>query len=572
MAAINTRPQVSPVAFSGVLGDTVRALAPHSEADPVGILGSLLSAFSAAVGNLPNVCFGTQSQTLTVWSVLVGNTGLGRKGTATRVALDVLRTALPDWTKANILEGCPQSGPAYVSTLADMGGTALMLEEEFADLLKVSARYKNMGKALRRSWEGASVSNRTKEAVIHIDAPHVAIIGNVTPTEWGTSVGKADKAGGTLNRFLPLYVERSKRIRLSDQISATEWSQLIKPLAAVLKAAVRFARNTEEVTLSDAALSLWDDQLCEAIESLTIGREAMEQFAARGTDQAMRIAALYALADMRDEILPQDLDAAVSLVTYMAETVQFLSPDVTEAGASLPLEKRIEAFVRQAGEEGVPAGDLYRKFGMKKAEMEAVVTGLPTVEIVTGKSTGGRPPRFYRYVAETVTSEGESEVTEVETEETDTVSVLTEETEVPTLEVPSVDLLSDDDWWTETEEEKALAESLKAPIMEAPKEAVPSAVEALRARLQAPKEEIKAEVKPSGLSAVDALQALLNGATMTDMEPVKVATPKPAEKVQSVSFRKVAARTLGTKVVPPVTFQAPTFDDSDLEVMVDVAA
>ncbi|MEV0417331.1 DUF3987 domain-containing protein [Streptosporangium canum] len=555
--SVNTRPQVSPVAFSGVLGDTVRALAPHSEADPVGILGSLLSAFSAAVGNLPNVCFGTQSQALTVWPVLVGNTGLGRKGTATRVALDVLRTALPDWTKANILEGCPQSGPAYVSTLADMGGTALMLEEEFADLLKVSARYKNMGKALRRSWEGASVSNRTKEAVIHIDAPHVAILGNVTPTEWGTSVGRADKAGGTLNRFLPLYVERSKRIRLSDQISATEWARLIKPLADALKAAVLFARNTEEVTLSGEALKLWDDQLCEAIESLTIGREAMEQFAARGTDQAMRIAALYALADQRDEITPQDLDAAVGLVTYMAETVQFLSPDVTEAGASLPLEKRIEAFVRQAGEEGVPAGDLYRKFGMKKAEMEALVTGLSTVEIVAGRSTGGRPPRFYRYVAETVTSEGESEVTEVETEETDTVSVLTEVTEVPTLEVPSVALLSDDDWWTETEEEKALAESLKAPTVEAPKEAIPSAVEALRALMEAPKGEIKAEVKPSSLSAVEALQALLNGANATDAEPVKVVTPEPAEKVREISLRKAEVRPLGTKVVPPVLFKAP---------------
>ncbi|MER6175499.1 DUF3987 domain-containing protein [Streptosporangium sp. NPDC001681] len=568
--SVNTRPQVSPIVFSGVLGSTVRALAPYSEADSVGILGSLLSAFSAAVGNLPNVCFGTQSQTLTVWSVLVGNTGLGRKGTATRAALDVLRTALPDWTKGNILEGCPQSGPAYVSTLADMGGTALMLEEEFADLLKVSARYKNMGKALRRSWEGASVSNRTKEAVIHVDAPHVAIIGNVTPTEWGTSVGKADKAGGTLNRFLPLYVERSKRIKLSDQISATEWSHLIKPLAAALKAAVLFARNTEEVTLSGEALRLWDDQLCEAIESLTIGREAMEQFAARGTDQAMRIAALYALADQRDEIAPQDLDAAVGLVTYMAETVQFLSPDVTEAGASLPLEKRIEAFVRQAGEDGVPAGDLYRKFGMKKAEMEALVTGLPTVEIVTGKSTGGRPPRFYRYVPETATPDEETEVTEVETEETKTASVLTKLTEV----VPTVDLMADEDWWTETEEEKALAESLKAPITEAPKEEdkspVPSAVEALRALMEAPKEEIKPEVKPSGLSAVEALQALLSGASKAN-EPVKAVRLEPAA---TVDVSKAEVRPLGTKAVPPVIFQAPTSDDSDmtLEVLVDVAA
>ncbi|MEV6867903.1 DUF3987 domain-containing protein [Streptosporangium subroseum] len=362
----------------------------------------------------------------------------------------------------------------------------------------------------------------------------------------------------------------------SDQISATEWACLIKPLADAIKAAVLYARNTEEITLSGEALTLWDDQLCEVIESLTIGREAMEQFAARGTDQAMRIAALYALADQRDEITPQDLDAAVGLVTYMAETVQYLSPDVTEAGASLPLEKRIEAFVRQAGEDGIPAGDLYRKFGLKKAEMEALVTGLPTVEIITGKSTGGRPPRFYRYVPETATPEEETEVTEVEMEEIETLSasVLTEETEVATLEVPSgVDLPEDDDFWASTEEEKALT----VVIVETPREEIKpsglSAVEDLRARMarmEAPKEETKAEVKPSGLSPMEALQALLNGASATDTEPI---TAEPAEKAQKVDIRK-EVRSLGTKAVPPVIFQAPASDDLDtgLEVLVDVAA
>lgn len=129
-----------------------------------------------------------------------------------------------------------------------MGGNALMVEEEFADLLKVSARYKSFGKAVRRLWESATVSNVTKAETIIVHASHVAIIGNVTPAEFLASIGKADRAGGTLNRFLPLYVERSKVISLSEQISAQDWQELIRPLAQQMRAAVAFARDVDDVT------------------------------------------------------------------------------------------------------------------------------------------------------------------------------------------------------------------------------------------------------------------------------------------------------------------------------------
>ncbi|WP_431933704.1 hypothetical protein [Nonomuraea jabiensis] len=451
---VSARPQVSPVVFSGFLGKAVRTLIPHSEADAVGILASLLSAFSAAIDNGPRVHYGTQTQTLSAWVVLVGNTGQGRKGTATRAALDIVRTALPDWSKATILEGCPQSGPAYVSTLADMNGTALMLEEEFADLLKVSARYKSMGKALRRSWEGASISNRTKEAVIQVDAPHVAIVGNVTPTEWATSIGKADKAGGTLNRFLPLYVERSKKIKLSEQIAADDWAALIRPLAREFRQAVTFARNIDEVTVTPTALTLWDDKLSELIDGLSIGREAMEQFAARAADYVWRLSALYALADQRDEISTGDLEAAVGLVAYMCDSVTYLTPELSGGQSQESLALKIEQFVKGAGEEGVPATLLYRKFSLRASELQAAVAGLATIEVTKSQGGRGRPTMVYRFVTPEIDSSGS--VTPVTNEEIADESACIE---IPELATPEIVLseeiskpvslvapLSDDEW------------------------------------------------------------------------------------------------------------------------------
>lgn len=459
---VSARPQVSPVVFSGFLGRAVRTLIPHSEADPVGILASLLSAFSAAIDNGPRVHYGTQTQTLSVWTVLVGNTGQGRKGTATRAALDIVRTALPDWSKAAILEGCPQSGPAYVSALADMNGTALMLEEEFADLLKVSARYKSMGKALRRSWEGASVSNRTKEAVIQVDAPHVAIVGNVTPTEWATSIGKADKAGGTLNRFLPLYVERSKKIKLAEQISADDWAALIRPLAREFRQAVTTARNIDEVTVMPAALALWDDKLSELIDWLSIGREAMEQFAARAADYVWRLSALYALADRRDEINTGDLEAAVGLVAYMCDSVQHLTPELSGGQSQESLALKIEQFVKGAGEEGVPATLLYRKFSLRASELQAAVAGLATIEVTKSQGGRGRPALIYRYVAPVTNEEMADESATNETPELVTPGIVPSEELSGPVSLAIVPVLSDDEW--EEIDAPAIAPEPVAPV------------------------------------------------------------------------------------------------------------
>ncbi|MFD1547178.1 DUF3987 domain-containing protein [Nonomuraea guangzhouensis] len=417
---VAARPQVSPVVYSGLLGRIVQTITPHSEADPVGILGALLSAFSSAITNLPQVVYGTQCQTLSTWIVLIGNTGMGRKGTATRAALQVVKGALPDWAKSTVLEGCPQSGPAYVSTLADMNGNALMIEEEFADLLKVSARYKSFGKAIRRSWEGASISNRTKEAVIHVDAPHVSIIGNVTPAEFAGSIGKADRAGGTLNRFLCLFVERSKKIKLSEQISVYAWSELMRPLVREFRNAVAFARDVEEVTVSRSAMALWDDQLSEMIDSMTLGREAMEQFAARAADYVWRLSALYALADRRDEITTRDLEAATGLVSYMCDSVTYLSPDVANAGGSAEetVGTRVEQFIKAAGSEGVNSTALFRKFGRKAAEMNEIISELPSVTMTKVQPQGGgRPALVYRYEAPEETADRSNELTDSEGEE-----------------------------------------------------------------------------------------------------------------------------------------------------------
>jgi hypothetical protein len=550
---VSARPQVSPVVYTGMLGRIVQTIEPHSEADPVGILGALLSAFGSAVTNLPQVVYGTQSQTLSTWIVLIGNTGMGRKGTATRAALGVVKAALPDWARATFLEGCPQSGPAYVSTLADMNGYALMVEEEFADLLKVSARYKSFGKAIRRSWEGASISNRTKEAVIHVDAPHVAIIGNVTPAEFTASIGKADKAGGSLNRFLCLYVERSKKIKLSEQISANAWSDLVRPLVREFRNAVHYARNVEEITVSPSAMALWDDKLSDMIDSMTLGREAMEQFAARAGDYVWRLSALYALADQREEISTRDLEAACGLVTYMCDSVTYLAPEVANGGGSAEetVGTRVEQFIKAAGEKGVNSTALFRKFGRKAAEMKEIISELPTITSVTVKPEGGgRPATVYIWQPVEETAQMNLPDSEESDEWDDVPEVAMEEISEPE-EFTSADMTTAPyDMVLVEGPEPVIAEEPTPEEPPAPAHTVnpdlPQGVDALRAFF-------KAQEEPETAPDPESVEEVTEEPTVSeDAVKAYLASPAGAELLQGILAQMLAAQAPTAPAPKPV--------------------
>jgi hypothetical protein len=95
--------------FDGLLGRVVRQIHPHTEGDPAGVLATFLSAFSAAVGRGPHVAIGSTRHPLLVWTMLIGRTALGRKGTATAAAMDVLSGRLHRTACGHCYRWCPSS-------------------------------------------------------------------------------------------------------------------------------------------------------------------------------------------------------------------------------------------------------------------------------------------------------------------------------------------------------------------------------------------------------------------------------------------------------------------------------
>ncbi len=96
-AALEWPDPLSAAAYHGPLGRMVRAVEEHTEADPVGILGTLLTDVACLLGDARTIHQGAWHAPR-LFTVLVGDTAFGRKGTATSLSRDILRLIEPTTT------------------------------------------------------------------------------------------------------------------------------------------------------------------------------------------------------------------------------------------------------------------------------------------------------------------------------------------------------------------------------------------------------------------------------------------------------------------------------------------
>ena len=347
------RPIPGEEIFHGPLGDIVNILDPHTEADPIGVLMSLMTMYSVAIGPEPTVKVGNTNQKLVVWTILAGDSGIGRKGTATGDARLVVEKAVPHlFDRTSHFISAPNSGAGFVADLHNRalqndwvekkedddgevhisgllpGFPALMVVPEMAAVFRTNKVDTTLSQNLREAWEGGSLSNVTKKESIVVDSPHIGIVGHITPTELETSLSESDSGGGTANRMLWIFVERSKRLKLGGNLSGEE----LEKAASMFKEAVDFASDFGgTVTLSQEAKNYWLDVVYDEIDEAILSSETVKTFAARSIPYAYRLAALYALSCHRTEISVDDLDAAAGIIRYVVESINHITRNFKNA-------------------------------------------------------------------------------------------------------------------------------------------------------------------------------------------------------------------------------------------------
>lgn len=397
------------VAYVGVLGDLVRAIEPHTEADPAALLLQTAAMFGNVIGRTAHFSVEGDRHHLNFFVALVGDTAKGRKGTSEGRARAPFREVDEPWAAGRIVEGL-SSGEGliyqvrdaieklqpvkeagrvvdYQTVIEDPGikdKRLLVIESELASTLRVMAREGNtLSPVIRRAWDGHDLQVLTKNSPARATAPHISIVGHITSDELRRYLDRTEAGNGFANRFLFCCVSRSK---LLPDGGGNPTLMTILPR---LRAAVEHAKRLGEIHRDPGARELWH----RVYPALSSGRPGLlGAVTARAEAQVMRLAALFAVGDMSSVVTAQHLTAALEVWRYCFASARY----VFGAAVGDPVADEIVVALRRTADGLTRSDILHRVFGRNRSAQDIgrALTMLEDAGLAyhqVDQDTGGRP-------------------------------------------------------------------------------------------------------------------------------------------------------------------------------------
>lgn len=332
-------PPLGQAAFYGLAGDLVRAIEPHTESDPVGILLQLLvsigNVFGRTPGKGPHFRVEADIHHLNLFALLVGRTAKSRKGTSWGRVRRILAAVEPDWTSRRIFSGL-SSGEGLIWAVRDPienrkgeeedPGVAdkrlLVLATEFASVLRMLRREGNiLSPTIREAWDSGNLQIMTKNSPARATGAHISILGHITSEELQRYLDATEVGNGFANRFLLACVQRA---HVLPEGGGTEDPKQLVPLLERLQTAFLFGKEAREIRRDEDARRLWRD----VYEDLSAGQPGIfGAITSRAEAQVVRLACLYAVIDLSRFVRTKHLEAALELWRYCAASCHHVFGD-----------------------------------------------------------------------------------------------------------------------------------------------------------------------------------------------------------------------------------------------------
>jgi len=399
---LHLTPRLDKTALYGLAGDIVRAIEPHTEADPVALLMQILTFLGNCIGRTAYYTVEADNHYMALNSVLVGESSKARKGTSSGHIRRLFQTIDEHWETFCIKRGL-SSGEGVIWEVHDEvtkwsereqnyriiepaieDKRRCILESEFASVLRVIEREGNtLSPVIRQAWDGGILSTMTKNSPAQATGSHISVVGHITSDELRRYLTKTEIANGLGNRFLWLAVKRSKLLPDGGNIHEVDFAPLIKRL----REAVINARKTARMQRDDEAKAIWH----AVYEDLSEGKPGLVgALTARAEAQVLRLQCLYALLDGSDTIRAEHLTAALALWRYCEASVHYIFSGMT--GSNVADRILEELRVASNGLTRTEIRDLFDRNQKASAINEALsmleALGYITIEKET---TGGRP-------------------------------------------------------------------------------------------------------------------------------------------------------------------------------------
>ena len=325
----------SQEAYYGLLGEIVKVIEPHTEADPVAVLVQAIAAFGSIIGRSAHFTAEADRHFCNLFCCLVGNTSKGRKGSSwgqtRRVLVGVDDVWLADrqasglssgegliYAVRDVQSGVDKKGVPFLKDEGVSDKRLLVHESEFASVLKVIQRERNtLSAIIRQAWDTGTLSTLVKNDPTRATDAHISMIGHITKNELKQLITETDMANGLANRFLWVCVRRSKCLPEGGALDEAA----LAPLTSRLRAAVEYAKTCNELRRSEHARALW----CEVYPNLSEGKLGLLGAAtSRAEAQVMRLATIYAILDLQNEIGESHLRAALALWRYAEQSAKHI--------------------------------------------------------------------------------------------------------------------------------------------------------------------------------------------------------------------------------------------------------
>lgn len=408
--SLKKKPTMSPRAFYGILGKIVKVLEPESEADPAALLLSLIIGFGNCVSEKSFLQVSETKHRPNLFSIVVGKTAMGRKGTSWSAAKYVLKKADPEWADKNV-SGL-SSGEGIIHSIRDQITTEqsksnsmteknetlvsdkrlMIVEAEFSQAIKAMERQGNtLSPVLRQAWDCEVLGTLTKNSRETATEPRISLIAQITLVELLRLLSKTEQANGFANRFLFCFCERSKLIANPVSITA---NNSLNSLISRLSKVISKAKEVRELKKSSETEMVWEG-MYERLSAEEMGIKGA--LIARGPVQVLRLAMVFALSDGTALIEPHHLEAAFAIWQYSTESIDYIYGDkIGDPVAQKILEQLKEDYPKQFNKSEIMAMFSNHK---SKHEIGCSIKNLLRHKLITEEKvqTGGRPSESYQY-------------------------------------------------------------------------------------------------------------------------------------------------------------------------------
>jgi len=367
-------PSLDDRALHGPAGRFVEAVLPETEAAAGPLLLQYLTLFGNAIDHRAHFRAGADEHYTNLYTLVVGPTSSGAKGTSYGFAKDVVLSAADqEWSEYCIASGLStaegliyrvrdpvydEAGPKESSSRngvkkITLGETVdkgvsdkrlMVIEREFSSVLRRSNnRESTLSAQLRNAWDGDVLGTLTRNNSMQAHKAHISLIGHITPEELTRDFDKTELFNGFLNRVLVVWSERSKLLPSGGRLD----SQVRAGLVRETRDAIAFARNVRsEVRRTDEAEQLWEQLYPELTNDLP---GLLGVAAARRHTHVMKLALLFALLDRRAEIDVEHLEAGLAAWKYCEDSLVALFG--TSSGDKLA--DKLLAVLRDAAPEAL---------------------------------------------------------------------------------------------------------------------------------------------------------------------------------------------------------------------------